>query len=238
MIGAHQSNPVDWNPHKLLGNLVRPCKTETGEKALRTVYLYRERTSPNRCYVGQTGDKKERKRTHNKAIDKVSKFHSRIRELRKDAGTKIPVHEIFDYSEIVQRSMTQSEADFYERALILHFNAFYPHGFSKRWSGGCSEETKRKISKKNKGKICPWKGKKLSEKHKQAIAKRMKGRNLSKEHCENISKALLGNQYGKVNKGRKLPENHKTNIAKALKEFFRRKRENSNQKVFQWRQLS
>lgn len=148
MIGAHQSNPLDWNPHKPLGNLVsHRCN---GEKALRTVYLYRERTSPNRCYVGQTCNEKDRRHHHNSAVCNLSRFHSRIKELRKDAGKKIPVHELFEYSKLFQKKVTQSEVDFYERALIFHFNA-YPGGYSKSWKGGTSEKQRQKLSKAHQG---------------------------------------------------------------------------------------
>ena len=182
MVGAHQSNPLDWNPHKPLGNLVRNrCN---GEKALRTVYLYRERTAPNRCYVGQTYEEEQRRRVHNIALDKKSVFHSRIREIRKDAGRRIPVHELFDYRRLFQKKVTQSEADFYERALIFHFNA-YLCGYSKGWNGGRSEETIRKISETHKGKN-------LSKEHRGLISKSKKGKNHSKEHRAAISKGMIG----------------------------------------------
>ena len=215
MIGARQSNPLDWNPHKPLGELVRPSKIENGKKALRTVYLYLDRISPNRTYVGQTWEEEVRRKGHDYAPDKSSKFHCRIRELRKQAGKRIPVHELFDYSILIQKEMTQSEANFYERALIFHYNANYPHGYSKRWSGGCSEETRKKIQKSNTGKKaseetrrklskshlnpCIEKRRRMSEAHKGQPGG-MLGKHHSEETKAKIREKLKGVPKPKTNK--------------------------------------
>ena len=192
MVGAHQSNPLDWNPHKPLGNLVRQRKTENGEKSLRTGYLYRERIAPNRTYVGQTDDEERRRKEHNSADVQESEFHSRIRELRKDAGMIIPIHEFFDYRRLFQRILTQSDADFYERALIFHFNA-YPGGYVNSWNGGCSEKTKRKLKESRKGKT-PSKGVEVTQETRRKLSVANKGRinPFTQEHCRNISKSKKG----------------------------------------------
>jgi hypothetical protein len=55
-----------------------------------------------------------------------------------------------------------------------------------------SEETKRKISESEKGKIGFWKNKKMSKEHKQKISENSKGRKLSEETKNKISIAKKG----------------------------------------------
>jgi hypothetical protein len=47
-----------------------------------------------------------------------------------------------------------------------------------------TEETKAKISKGNKGKVRPWKDKKLSEETKRKISEARKGRKMPQEAIE------------------------------------------------------
>ena len=74
-----------------------------------------------------------------------------------------------------------------------------------------SEETRRKVSKSNKGQI-PWTaGKELPIQTKQRISNALKGKKLSLEHRTIISKALIGNQN---NLGTKLTEETKSRLRK------------------------
>lgn len=68
----------------------------------------------------------------------------------------------------------------------------------------CSEETKRKISESNKGKHDYWKGKKMSDEHKQKISQGGYGKKRSEITKKNISNSL---------KGRKLSESHKLKLS-------------------------
>jgi 5-methylcytosine-specific restriction endonuclease McrA len=68
-----------------------------------------------------------------------------------------------------------------------------------------TEEEKRKIGEKSKGRI-PWnKGVKMSDELKSKISKTLIGRKISQEHRNKISQKM---------KGRKFSEEHKQNISK------------------------
>lgn len=69
----------------------------------------------------------------------------------------------------------------------------------------CSEETKKKISKK-------LKGRKLTKEERKKISEGLKGRDFSDEHRRSLSKALTGN---KNNLGRVFKEETKKKISKA-----------------------
>lgn len=78
-----------------------------------------------------------------------------------------------------------------------------------------SDETKRRISETNEGKI-------LSEEHKLKISKKLKGRRLSEEIKEKISNTLKGrkrpqeikDKISKSHKGKIFSEEHKKNLSK------------------------
>jgi group I intron endonuclease len=67
-----------------------------------------------------------------------------------------------------------------------------------------SPETRKKISEGNKGKVGYWKGKKMTDEHKQKISDGGYGKTRNNETKENISKSL---------KDRKLSEQHKSNLS-------------------------
>lgn len=71
-----------------------------------------------------------------------------------------------------------------------------------------SDETRKKISEANKGKIGYWKGKKMSEEHKQKISEGGLGKKRSDTTKQKISESL---------NGRKLTDNHKLNLSKSHK---------------------
>jgi hypothetical protein len=115
-------------------------------------------------------------------------------------------------------------------------------------TGPCSEETKRKISESNRGKVrtsehlenmskaqkgrvSPNKGKKMSEEQKEHLRQVNLGKKLSEEHRRKISEAGKGRiiseetrkKLSKSNKGckgragQKLSEEHKKKISEAAK---------------------
>ena len=115
-------------------------------------------------------------------------------------------------------------------------------------TGPCSQETKRKISeanrgkkrteemnlansKRNKGRVSPNKGKKMSEEQKEHLRQVNLGKKLSEEHRRKISEAGKGriiseetrkklsesNKGCKGRAGQKLSEEHKKKISEAAK---------------------
>lgn len=68
-----------------------------------------------------------------------------------------------------------------------------------------SEQTKRKISESNKGKHNFWKGKKLTQEHKNKIGLSGFGKKRTEETKKNISESLMG---------KKLSEEHKLKLSK------------------------
>lgn len=67
-----------------------------------------------------------------------------------------------------------------------------------------SDETRKKISEGNKGKVGYWRGKKMTEEHKQKISKGGIGKKRSELTKKNISNSL---------KGKKLSESHKLKLS-------------------------
>lgn len=67
-----------------------------------------------------------------------------------------------------------------------------------------SEETRRKISESNKGKVGYWNGKKMTEDHKKKISQGGKGKKRSDVTKKNISLSLTG---------KKLSEEHKSSLS-------------------------
>jgi hypothetical protein len=59
-----------------------------------------------------------------------------------------------------------------------------------------SEETRKKLSKINKGKASTFKGKKHTEEFKRKISKARTGMKFSKEHCKHISESKQGQNKG------------------------------------------
>jgi len=74
--------------------------------------------------------------------------------------------------------------------------------------GPKTEEAKRKISEKNKGRI-------FTEEHRRRLGQAKAGKALTKEHREKIGQALVG-RIGHT-KGRQLSEKHKYKVSVALK---------------------
>lgn len=71
-----------------------------------------------------------------------------------------------------------------------------------------SEETRKKISEGNKGKIGYWRGKKMTEEHKLKIRIGGLGKKRSEETKKNISNSLLGKKLSESHI-KKLSESHK-----------------------------
>ena len=99
---------------------------------------------------------------------------------------------------------TQEELDEWEKYYIKLFNTLYPNGYNltEGGNGGVPcEETRRKISNANKGKLIgkknPFYGKHHSEENKIKWSEKKKGKHLSEELKRKLSKS---NTNGKCSK--------------------------------------
>jgi group I intron endonuclease len=87
---------------------------------------------------------------------------------------------------------------------------------AKYWKGKhLTEETRKKLSKANKGKNHPMYGKNLSEETKQKLSETHKGKNLSEETKQKLSKAFKGKNHPMY--GKHLTEETKKKISEANK---------------------
>ena len=99
---------------------------------------------------------------------------------------------------------TQEELDEWEKYYIKLFNTLYPNGYNltEGGNGGVPcEETRRKISNANKGKLIgkknPFYGKHHSEENKIKWSEKKKGKHISEETKKKLSKS---NTNGKCSK--------------------------------------
>lgn len=109
------------------------------------------------------------------------------------------------HTEILKDDMTHDEAEEYERYAIKKYNTMVPNGYNLQSGGGVnrkvSEETRRKISEGNMGKVMAPEhiellreintGKVVSEETREKLREANLGKTLTKEHRESISKGLL-----------------------------------------------
>jgi len=161
-------------------------------------YLYKITNLINgKSYIGQTKNFKKRICQHKTCKSKTA-IHLAIIQY----GSQN-----FSYDIIGTYGLDQ--IDEIEREFITKFNTIWPNGYNLTPGGiffkNQHEETKRKISIKNKGKKDPpfteehrrkisesQKGKKLSPEHIQMIRERSIGRKLSDETKKKISSAHMG----------------------------------------------
>lgn len=159
--------------------------------------------------VGQT-DKtlRERALTHLRLSRKgKTHFHQAIRE----SGIKT-IDELMNYVRVLKLlplGTSDEEATYWENYYKKKLNTIWPNGLNEKWEWPvhrgensptfgmtfiCSDETKKKLSNK------------------------FKGKKKSKEHCKSIRKAVSGNQIGKKNSGYK-PEFTDENRKEAIEMY-------------------
>ena len=113
---------------------------------------------------------------------------------------------------------TQEELDEWEKYYIKFYNTLYPNGYNLTEGGnGCvaCEETRKKISESNKGRIAPNKGKPMSEEQKKKLSESLKGRiapnkgkPMSEEQKRKLSEINKGKHHSDETK-RKMSEKRK-----------------------------
>ena len=116
-------------------------------------------------YIGQTSKTLNRRRSNHFAEAKMkrckSAFYNALRKYDRES---------FSWK-IIKDDISDNDADYYERFYIREYNSLVPNGYNIE-SGGClhkklSEETKKKISIANKGKLT---GRRHSEESKKRMS--------------------------------------------------------------------
>ena len=104
-------------------------------------------------------------------------------------------------SEILTETEDPEYADLLEWFYTIEFNTQWPNGYNDRVGQQMSDETRKSISEKKKGKPFPqntWsKGKTISEEQKRKMSEKLKGRHLTEEQKRRLSEANKGNQVAK-----------------------------------------
>ena len=114
----------------------------------------------------------------------------------------------------ILKECEDEELDYWEKYYIKELNTKVPYGYNMTDGGGgtsgftVSEETKKKMSEKMKGKTAWNKGKKLSEEHKIKISEWKKGKHRSEETKQKISKGKKGKKLSDETR-KKMSETHK-----------------------------
>jgi group I intron endonuclease len=166
-------------------------KSYTTRQHLVKIYILENKIN-NKCYVGQTINFKSRLRQHKYSNSFV--------------GKAIKKYGIKNFGVILIENIEENKLDELEAEYIKKYNSILPNGYNCDTGGHKNkhqlEETKRKISEKNKGKlkgrISPMKGKIPWNKGKNYSLKQKKI--FTEEHKNRISIALLGNKnkLGKI----------------------------------------
>ena len=123
---------------------------------------------------------------------------------------------------------TQEELDEWEQYYIKFYDTLYPNGYNLTEGGnGCvaCEETRKKISESNKGRIAPNKGKPMSEEQKRKLSEINKGKHLSDETKRKMSEKRKGRHHteeskkkmSESKKGKQFSEEHRRKISESKK---------------------
>jgi len=109
---------------------------------------------------------------------------------------------------------TKQEMDYYERYLIVDFGTRAPNGYNLTDGGegtpghAVSEEGRRKMSVKSKGRVSKLKGIPKSKESNQKNSESHKGKVLSDKHRRNISLGRIGSKHSEETK-KKMAESAK-----------------------------
>lgn len=195
------------------------------------MYKVYKHTFPNgKIYIGITSQRPERRWKNGTHYDERCQ-PLMFRAIQKYGWDNIKHEILFD-------NLTKEEAEFKEIELIAKYKSNQrQHGYNIQSGGHCSsmsEETKKKISKSNKGRTAPMKGKHHSEETKKKLSQLSKGRKLSEETKLKLHEAQKGKKPSqatilaikKANTGRK-PPNTKKVICVETGEVFESVREAS-----------
>lgn len=147
------------------------------------VYMHKLR-SDGRVYIGQTYNVHQRWYAQGKKYRRCTHFWNAIQKYGWDSFEHI----------ILEDNLSKEEADYYEDYYIAIYDSMNPeHGFNLRYGGShgkLSEETKKLLSKINKGR-------KLPEEAIQKMSEKRKGVKLSDYHKQRISEGRKQSQRAK-----------------------------------------
>lgn len=195
-------------------------------------YCVYKHTFPNeKVYIGITGQKPEQRwKVNGQGYTRKNKEGEYSQPLIAKAVYKYGWNNV--KHEILFNNLTKEEAEQKEIELIDYYKSNQrKYGYNVQNGGNTtgthSEETRKKISESNKGKIRTKetrkkmsdvnKGKTLTDETKQKISDAITGKILTEETKQRISDA---------NKGRKLTEEHKNHLSEVAKERFANKENN------------
>jgi group I intron endonuclease len=179
--------------------------------------IYKIISPSNRIYIGQAVDIERRLKEYKKL---ACKDQRRLYESLNKYGFENHVFEIQELCDETQLNIRERYwQDFYIVLSKKGLNCKLTEADNR--SGKLSDETKRKISEGNKGKV-------RSEKVRQAMSKRNKGKKLSEETKQKIKEARkrqiilprseeTKNKISKANKGSKHSEEVKKIISEKMK---------------------
>ena len=188
------------------------------------VYIH---ISPNnKRYIGITGQNVKRRWENGRGYKNNVYFYRAIEKYGWDNFQHI----------IIAKGLTQNEAEWLEVELIREWDTTNKDkGYNISLGGNSgnkhTEETKRKIGEKSKGRNIGekgyWFGKSLSEETRKKISESHKGKTLSDEHKEKISNSLSGeNHWNFGNKKENTPmfgKNHSEETRKKISESHKGK---------------
>lgn len=179
----------------------------------------------NKSYIGKTSRSlSERVKEH--------KQHYKRENTKLYIAIRKHGWENFTWNELASCISSASDLNELEIFLIKENNTFGNLGYNGTLGGDgiakgskLSDETKKKISEANKGKIGPWSGKSFSTKHKENLSKAAKGKPKSEEHKSAMAKSHVG-MTGKIpyNKGKNSSEETKAKLKEKWKTRTKPKR--------------
>jgi len=167
-----------------------------------------------------------------KYIGQTINFDKRIKKHLNDdmfIDKALRKYGIDNFNKILLDNIPEEELDYWEEHYIKECNSLYPTGYNFETGGNkykhVHEETKKKISKTEKGRPSPMKGRHHSLEARKKISKIHTGAIFTEERKNKIRKSKLGKprplyvieKVSKALKGRHLTEEHKANISKGMK---------------------
>ena len=184
-------------------------------KETSILYLYRERQSPHRCYVGKKlfTQNKRRDKDHRRAKSRAPKFNNWVRKHVIDGG--VPFDDVLEYFEL-ETYHGDNVAEREHRYIDL-WNAI-GNGWNIEKNGAGGSKSKETIEKAKR----TFQNPEIKEKHRKAVKLAVNRPDAKKKH----SAALQGNQNSKGfkhsaetnrNNSERQKGVPKPNVSKALK---------------------
>jgi len=182
-------------------------------------YLYCHTNKENgKKYFGVTSQRPTHRWNNGKAYSSCSRFYEAIQKYGWDGFTH----------EVLKENLDEATAHEMEREYIKKYNTTDKRYGYNQSTGGCHGSTGVKLSDEQKRQISKrFKGKPLTEEHKKKISKANKGRKLSEEQRKMIGDRMRGKKLSEETR-RKISESNK---GKRFSEETRRKISESKRKI-------